>query len=334
MKNRKIIWSVNPSRNSEEAIETVKELNFWANNLNCQVQPVTVIPKIENGFPYRIKQFFFQSDSEEETELKLSEYLNKLPTKDFLKSKIIYSSSGSNIKMASDLSNYSKETNAVIIVAGSRMKKTSNPFRLGGFAESLISFSQTPILLMQPKTIFKKNKKVILLPCSLKIDSELMISETAPYVSNLDSKIILFNQIEMPTISLRDNKNNNLSTKAREVKLNRISELQKISNNLRQKGIQSSHIIIQSRSDVGSQIIDVAKKNHADLIIVTNSVGLIQQTLLGSIARDVITSSKCPVLVIPQNNQNTNLHTNNINKISNKIIFDSKPIEVTMSSLR
>ncbi len=296
-KKQTIIWAVNPTKNPKDAKELIKEMKVWSKKLNFDVQPVAVFSKLKTGFPAQLN-LLWGNNFEEFAKSTFDNYLKKLPTKSFLKPQILYSNSLSNRSMAADLSSFAKKVNAAMIFACTRVKETKNPIRLGGFAESLITLSSVPVMLMNPSVESKANKKTILFPTNFTPESQQSLVEIKPWVTELNSKVILFNQIQFPEYYTYDTVTSKIHNILKETEALRRESLENISHDLSKDQIKSSVIVARSHNYLGAQIIEVARKNKVELIVITNTTGPLYQSILGSVAKDVLVRAKCPVLVL------------------------------------
>lgn len=294
----KIIWAINPNKNPNDAKELVKEMKTWASTLNCDIQPVAVFSKLNIGFPPQVN-FRWENTFEELAKASLQNYLKKIDSTDFLDAEIIFAATLSNRKMASELADYAKKANASLIFAHTRVKKTMNPIRLGGFAESLISLSDIPVLLMNPSVKNVSKKKSVLFPTDLSAESNQALAKVKPWVTALHSKLILFNRVEFPDFYANDfGAPAAIDQIMKEAENSRREALQKMQKSLEAENIKAGAIVAKSHKYLGAQIIEVARKNKVELIIVTNHAGPLYQAILGSVSRDILVHAKCPVLVL------------------------------------
>lgn len=294
----KIIWAVNPTKNPKDARALVKEMKIWAKKLDCEIQPVAVFSKLNIGFPQQMN-LSWEKSFDELAKAALKNYIKKLGSTSFLEPQAIFTATLSNRKMASELAGYAKKNRAALIFANTRIKKTSNPIRLGGFAETLISLSDVPVLLMNPLVESSAKKKSILFPTDLSVESEQALTTIKPWVTALKAKLILFNQVEFPDFYANDfGAGAQIAQIMKEAESTRRDTLQKVQKNLEADHIKSEVLVAKSHKYLGAQIIEVARKNKVELIVVTNQAGPLYQAVLGSVSRDVLVQAKCPVLIL------------------------------------
>ncbi len=294
----KLIWAVNPTKNPTDAKALVKEMKIWAKKLDCEIQPVAVFSKLNIGFPPQLN-LSWEKSFEELAKATLKNYIKKLGSTSFLEPQAIFAVTLSNRKMAFELASYAKKSQAKIIFANTRIKKTANPIRLGGFAETLISLSEVPVLLMNPSVESNTKKKSILFPTDLSVESEQALTSIKPWVTALQANLILFNQVEFPDFYANDfGAATQINEIMKEAESARKENLQKVQKRLQADHIKSEVVVAKSHKYLGAQIIEVARKNKVELIVVTNHAGPLYQAVLGSVSRDVLVQAKCPVLIL------------------------------------
>lgn len=296
-RKQKLIWAVNPSENPAEAKALVKELKIWAKKLNCDIEPVAVFSKLYLNYPAELSNP--RNDNLEDLALASTNfYLKKLPTTGFLKPKILFVTSLSNRRMATELVEYSNKTKPAIIFVNTRLKATMNPFRLGGFAETVMTTSHCPVLLMNPQAESKNQKHAILFPTDFSHESNAALAHIEPWAAAFKSEVVLFNQVEFPdSYSQEFNENEKMKKFMQAAEVARVKKLEVWAEHLKKQNVTARVIVRRERRYVGAEIIKVAKKNKVELIVIASRSGQYAQAILGSVARDVLVQANCPVLV-------------------------------------
>lgn len=297
---KRILWSVDPNQDPQEAKNIIVELKTWAKRLNCDVQPVSVFSDSALSFPVDlttlwtkgIEKFAYES---------VNQYLKKTRVKGFLPPHVVFSKTLSNRKMAAELSAYAVQVNASLIFANTRAKRTLNPLRLGGFAETLVATSSVPVLLLNQSAAPSSQIPSILFPTNFSSESKVALTLLEPWAQSFKSKIVIFNQVEIP---------NNYEGLTPEYFLpiswaallestekGRKTTAKHLVNNLKERGIDSEAIVQRQKKSINVDILNVADKKNINLIALSSHGGPLSQALLGSIARDVLLEAKCPVLI-------------------------------------
>ncbi len=298
----KIIWAVDSRQNPKEAKSIIKELRIWAKHLNCDVQPVSVFSKTALNFPTEMEQSW-QSRYEDFAQKSLDRYLKKAGARDFLAPGFVFAKTTSKRKMATEMAHFAEENKVLLVFAHTRAKKTWNPFRLGGFVETLVSTSKVPVLLLNPKSLASNRFSNILFATDFSRESKNAFMRLDPWANALASKILLYNQVETPNIyplefyGAAQTETFNTDIIVKDAIAARTKKAAKWAASLRGQNIKCTPLIRKQKKDLATDIIDTAKMNNADLIVMASSSGPLSQAILGSVPRDVLLQAGCPVLV-------------------------------------
>lgn len=302
LKKNKIIWAVDPTQNPADAKRLIKEMSLWADSLNCVIQPVSIFSDKMLGFPVELA-LPWKNDFIEVIKKSTHQYFKKISIKNLNPPKTLLISSNSNRKMALRLAQYAEKEKAQMIFAHTRAQKTWNPFRLGGFAETLAAVSRIPVLLLNPNSVPSANMTSILFPTNFSHDSKIALTNLSPWAEVFHSKVLLYSQVETPTIYASDLHNNwpaqieSFKTMMKNVENERQKVAKEWSEVLHNKNIKTKVLIQRQKRSLGIDILEAAKKNKVKLIALASNSGPITQAFLGSVARDVLLQAKCPVLI-------------------------------------
>lgn len=300
-KKQKLIWAMNPAENPAAAKALLKELRVWANKLNCDIEPIAIFSKLYLNYPAEVNVAF--AESLEDLAFKSTKrYLKHFSSAGLLKPKIIFVASLSNRRLATELVDYSTQTNAAIIFINTRLKATMNPFRLGGFAETVMTRAQCPVLLMNPQVESKNEKHSILFPTDFSRESNAALAHLQPWALAFDSEVILFNQVEFPSSYSQEFEiNEKMNEFMYAAETARQKKLASWAAHLKKQNIKARVIIRRECRYVADDIIRMAKKNKVEMIVIASRTGTYTQAILGSVARDVLVQANCPVLVFHRN---------------------------------
>ena len=297
---KRIIWAVDPLQSPQEAKKMFLEMKILAKRLNCQIQPVAVFSQSTDD--YYIKLTTLRDKGIESFAYKtLNAYLKKANVKNLLPSHVVYSRKLSNREMAVTLSEYAEKTNAFIIFANTRAKKTWNPFRLGGFSETLVATSQVPVLLLNQSAVTKNKVSSILFPTNFSRESKTALESLAMMAKPLKSKIVLFNQVENPNLFVPSYAEFSMAvdweTMQKDAEKATAKDLKKMADQISSDGVKCESIVQRQKKSLAKEILELASKQNVDLIALSSHQGRLSQALLGGTARDILLQAKCPVLV-------------------------------------
>lgn len=301
-KSKKIIWAVDPMQNPAEAKNLIKEMKVWAKHLGCAIQPVSIFSNRDLNFPVELA-FPRTERFEEIAEDLIHRYFKKANIKNILTPEKIFISSNSNRKMAAELARYAERQKALLIFANTKARKTWNPFRLGGFAETLVAISRTPVLLLNPESKPSTQMPSILFPTDFSRDSEVALMNLSPWAKAFHSKVLLFSQVETPAIYMSEAsgywpaQSASLQSLMRDVEKSRQRKAKHWSSVLAEQNVETQILTQRQKRSLGTDILESAKKNNVSLIALASRRGPLAQTVLGGVARDILLQAKCPVLI-------------------------------------
>jgi len=293
---------VDPTQNPADVKNLVQEMKMWAKKLGCAIQPVSIFSNRTLNFPVELA-FPWNQRFEEVAQKSLDEYVRRAGIREFLPPEKIFMSSSSNRKMAAELAKYAERKKGILIFANTRARKTWNPFRLGGFAETLVAISRTPVLLLNPESKPSTRIPSILFPTDFNSDSKNALMKLVPWAKSFHSKVILYSQVETPSIYMAEYsgywpvQSETLDSMTKDVEVSRKRKANQWSNILAEQKVSSRALIQPQKTSLSTDILEVAAENNVSLIAIANRSGLLAQTVLGGVARDVVLQAKCPVLI-------------------------------------
>lgn len=302
-KKNKIIWAVDPTQNPADAKPLIKEMKTWAKHLNCSIQPVSIFSNLNFNFMFEQKPPV-PVRLEEITQKLLDQYIKKTNIEEVLPPEKIFIPSNSKRKMAMELARYAERKKALLLFANTRARKTWNPFRLGGFAETLITVSRTPTLLLNPEA--KPSTKIpsILYPTDFSQDSKNSLMDLSRWAKAFNSKILLYNRVETPDVVYMSELSSYwpMQSASFDVIMSDIEKLRQMkaqqwSNFLKKQGVDTKGLIQHQKKTLSADILETAKKNKVSLIALMSRSGPVAQRILGSVAKDILLQAQCPVLI-------------------------------------
>jgi nucleotide-binding universal stress UspA family protein len=298
--SKKIIWAVDATQRPIDAKKIISHLKIWAEKLKCQVQPVAVFSQSPSDY-FQSPSPSWKKEIEVFAHAFVESYIKKTLAKDFLPAQIIFSKSQSNREMAHELSDYAVKSNAVLIVAYTRAKKTWNPFRLGGFVETLVTASTVPVLTINQSVSPSKNISSVLFPTNFSPESKSALETLGSMVKAFDSKITLFNQVERPMVYVQPFDgflpSVDWATLMKEAETENTKDSNKWINKLKAQGIKCETVVQPQKKSVAVDVLEIAQKKNVDLIALSSHQGRLSQAILGGTARDILLQAKCPVLI-------------------------------------
>jgi len=299
-KEGKLLWAVDPTQDPSEVKNLVKELKAWAKHLDSDVLPVAIYSRAMANLPINMP-YPWDEEFEERARKSLAHHLEKANASGFLPPELVFVPWISTRKMAFALAKFAQAKKAKLIFVNTRARKSWNPFRLGGFAETLITTSRTPVLLLNPASEPSGKIRTVLFPTDFSTHSRRALELLKPWAKAVEAKVLFFNQVELPKVYPSEFASGlpigDAEHLVDEIEQTRISHSCDWQNILKEAGIESSAIIQRQRKYLAVEVLEAAKKNKVELIALASESGPFAQAILGSTARDVLLKAKCPVLV-------------------------------------
>ncbi|MCB0369222.1 MAG: universal stress protein [Bdellovibrionales bacterium] len=298
----KIIWAIDPSHSPEDSKQIINELKIWSHHLSCEIQPVSVFSLVSSVLTLNIDlswnenyQLFAQN--------LMTQFLKDIEIKNLLKPKLLFVKTLSTRRLAKELAIYAEKSKATLIVAHTKNRKTTNPFRIGSFSETLMATAKVPVLLLNQKTKSSNKIPTILFPTDFSLKSKNALKNLIPFAKTFNSSILLYNQIEFPNLYMSDfseirNANSlNFNALMDEAEKMRQNKARKWQNFLKKEKISSKVITKRQIKYLANEIIEIAEENKVNLIAIGTNSGPMIQSLLGSVTKDILSEASCPVLI-------------------------------------
>lgn len=298
--NKKIVWSVDPTQNPNEAKGIVAELKTWARFMNCEVQPVAIFSKSNWNLPVALDMPWhdkFEALAKEA----LARFLASTNADSFLPPIIKFVTWTSNRRMARELIKYVRSIDAEIIFLNTKSVSNLSLLPLGSFTEAVVTFSETPILLFNPSATPTNSIENILFPTDFSEDSKTALAGLVPLAKAFDARVTIFNQVTQSYMYPSEFYNfveaYEMESVQDQMKIERIKLANQWAELLKNNDIKTSVNIKTSDSYVVEDILEVAQKQKVDLIAMACRSGTVVQMLIGSVSRDIIFKATVPVLI-------------------------------------
>lgn len=290
MKN--ILWAYDGSKEAEEALKITK---YFSNLYGSDIYGLYI-----NHVNYPITpNFVYYAGYIEKSAHKKKLLIEKNFTKiknDLSKNGVKFTGKVIKGDIDSEIKNYAKKINAVLIAVGNTGKDFISRMILGSNTLKVLRNSEIPVLTVPPVKIRGKYKvKKILLPLDISEPNYDSLEYALDIAKKTGSHLTVLYILSLP------HNINEIPPKVMDEIVNGShNELNKIVTGSKEKiknlSIVKKMIIGLSPS---TRILNYARKNDFDLIVInSNNKGNLARFFLGSVSEDVIRGSVCPVLTI------------------------------------
>lgn len=201
---------------------------------------------------------------------------------------------------------FAKEESADIVITQARQLSGLKKLWLGSFTQKLIHLSDQPILVLPAKLDSKKKIKTIFLATDFSSLSKRVFLAALPIAKRLNAKLIFSHRLMMPLEPVVDASLalagggwlsvEQVMVADREDKRKNADQWKKLAQ---EAGVKSEYVEDKSTRALSDGLLKTAQQKKADLIVIGTEISVMGAQLVGSVAQEVIASSKVPVLVVP-----------------------------------
>lgn len=312
IKNR-VIWAVDAfSKDTALRKKMAMFLKTWVTGSQAVIEPVYVLSPDQIPVPSEL----FSSIAEQ------SEKQARKALVSLIEEANLSGASGPTLLTSNDYSlrtavktlvDYARSNNAEMIAVGTQSKKGISRFLFGSFAESLLLFSDIPVLLLTPESNPPRQLKRMVFATDLSDASRAAFAQALELAERHQLAITLFNRVEYccdKTIELARQYPEYEGRIDRDFK-QRSKTIEKMAAQAHARNLKVN-VIIDSKPlshSVAESILTACAFRKADLVVVAAESGTTSSTIVGSVSREVLRKAKLPVWVIHPNLQKNNLQT-------------------------
>ncbi|MGZ6433277.1 MAG: universal stress protein [Pseudobdellovibrionaceae bacterium] len=308
---KRIIWSIDAFEEKEDLQEkAVRVLSIFQHKIDALIEPVFVLGSAELSGPVD-----YTTDWMKEFEMNMRLHLEKvLLTSGFsriLSPKILVEPLAATSAAVEALLEYAAKQNADLIIVSSHGRRGLDRFFLGSFAETLLVHSKIPVLVIGAGTQQEPSFNRILFPTEFGIYAHEVFRRTVFAAKQMDASIMIYHVVPMPARIVMDTGYypSLYGVEGEMVSREDFLKIQTEHQSRRAKawaewakseGVACSFKVESVEEAIDELICREAMTEKADLIMMEGQSGPIKVALLGSIARNVVRSAPCPVLIFPR----------------------------------
>lgn len=289
------ILAIDPFADKRTQLKVAQHLKEWMRHSDTVIEPTSVlnpgtlrIPAEKAGVHAKFKMAAQKA---------LDKITQTIKIPNLGESSLVFSESYSQRKSVETFLDFAKERKTGLIALGTHARSGVERWLLGSFAETLILQSPIPLLIVNPKTHLPKKIKTVLFPTDLSEASEKGLNKLLPDLQRLKAKIILFHKMDyvLPETYSMIYRSDLYEQYLKEDENHRHKALEKWEKKLSDAGIKVEIVIDDKADFIPKAITRAAKKHKAQLIALVTQTGPASAAILGSIARQVVRSSDCPI---------------------------------------
>lgn len=292
----KTLWAFEPfhqsNKQNADFFRTIKNLKF--DKKSPEVHTGFVVTRTENELllatdvPYQDR---FTKLPRKYTKQSLKSAKIALPDKNI---HIVDHSTFSTTEAVKALSQLAKKQKADVVALFTHANKGFKRFFLGSFAESAIHHIDAHLLIANPDTQFSKDIKNIIYACDFTEKSKAHVKQLIEICKYSKAHLSIYHAAEPYYRSTHKD-----LEKVVEKYRAEISKYEDFLDEACEKADITCSLYISSNFDkVATNLMKVAKKVKADLIVTSAKSGPVMALMGGSVTRQIIRLAKKPVLVL------------------------------------
>ncbi|MGZ3712054.1 MAG: universal stress protein [Bdellovibrionota bacterium] len=299
-----IVWAIDPYEGSSaHRAPLAKFLQAMGHSLAQEILPFSVVST--SG-----RQWLTSAERVKDMDLKafgthaVEQNLKNLHMRNVARPTIEVHESASRRELVDNVLRFSRASKAGFIAVNTRRLLSPFPFKVGGFAEALISKSRVPIIAVSPKSKVPKHIKTILFPTDLSPRSHRAYRKTLELAARLKARVHILHLeipiaapyafIDVPIVIDQD-----LVAKAEREQLRHDKQVaERWVAEAKKAGIRSSYQVVHGPISIAKAILQGAKRQKADLISLASYRHPKAPAVIGGTVRDVLSSARTPVLEI------------------------------------
>lgn len=308
---KKIIWCVDAFEEKKDFQEkALRILNTFQDKTHAQIEPVYILGSAEANWPVNYGSDLM-TEVRENLRNRLEGIVQASGHPHVLTPKILVEPATSTSAAVENLLEYANHHLADLIIVSSHGRRGLDRLFLGSFAETLLVHSTIPVLVIGAGVEVDVQFGKILFPTDFGELARDIFRRTVSIAQQVGATLTLFHALPIPS---RVTMNTGfypsmMGIEGEMVTLENFMEIQgqhqqrradSWSDWARAEGVQCTAELDMSGESIDELICEKARLEGADLIVMEGRSSPLKAALMGSVARDVVRSAPCPVLVLPR----------------------------------
>lgn len=304
-KSKRVLWSIDILEEGDRIhSNAVEALRSFIGSREVEVEPVFVLNP-ERYHTILGEPIPFAEQCKPAIENALRDISQSAQIKTILPPRVLTKQTFSTSDSVEVLAQYALQCGADLIVLGTHARSGMPRFFIGSFTETFLLHSKIPVLVVNPKTVIKKKFEHILFPTDLGKWSRHLFREVVQLASELQSVLHVLHVVHNPIDSVIRSEallgggdwSEGLNHIQEEVKKRR-HMAQHWETFCQRQNVAMRIQVLQSKQSVVSTINEYTEKNSIGLIAIAAQSDAVSVVFAGSITRQLVRESSCPVWVL------------------------------------
>ncbi len=306
---RKVIWAVDPFEEKGRPQETAADaVRCLMRRRGTVVQPVHVLSPVEMNLASEFTmpwEGHYQPAASRAVEQMLLDL--QLPG---VEKPIVLTQPVSSTARAADLiSEYAREQGAELLLVSTHGRRGWSRLLLGSFTETLLLRSKVPVMVVGPHMRHIDRFRTGLIPTKFGDISKQVFMQTVEMAREWGSNLILYHSITRPIEPVYQSGSYMLGSPWVPVQEFYLQEKQRYERQASawarwaaQQGVPVEVVLDADVRSVAENIARLARLRQVDWIAMESQRGTLAAALVGSVTRQVVRGSQCPVWVFRKSN--------------------------------
>jgi nucleotide-binding universal stress UspA family protein len=306
---RTIVWALDAFEPPGDILQAaIRTLSVLGPQLQARIRPVFILNPWQMNLATEFGELAEMPGMElyrSAAEASLHERLKDIALPGLLEPVVITVDSASTHQSIEALSNYAELTDAEVILVSSHARSGLGRFFLGSFSEKLILFSQRPVVVVHGSpAISQSDSSRVLVATDLTDGGKVEYGASLELGKKMGLEIILFHSVPHPLEEVFQSGVFLLSGGWMPTHEYVTSEIESRQKKLdawvaegKNRGLAVRGVLDTGGGSVALAIIRTARQEKAGLIAMSANTGPIATVFLGSVTREVVRASECPVWV-------------------------------------
>lgn len=302
--NRHVVWAIDPQvRDEKHFYQAKKALQTWDRFQHLQVKPVALVTPLEINWPLEYMTPW-QNRLQDISEKNVKPILKSLHLS-FLEEPEVVIDPSLTIKGSVDkFLDIARREKAEMILVTTHRRKGMAKFRIGSFTQKLMERCRIPLLIVRPDSNVPKKFSRILYPTDFSKNSKKSYRQVIDMAKKAKAQVVLYHNFYEAVWPIRVAEAKG-SAKEKTLR-SQVSKLRKQIHNkaklwvddAQAQGVHVEFVLGRGHYTLSRAILLLARLKKADLLALGIDYHPIARGVLGSAAREIVETSKNPVLVI------------------------------------
>ncbi|MEO5970192.1 MAG: universal stress protein [Bdellovibrionia bacterium] len=301
---KKIIWAIDVFEDDKVSrLNLISTLKHLSSQRPVSIEPVYVLTPTDS------------ESNTEETELWIQHYrpsaekvlkgvIDEISIEGLLPPVVITHSRPNREQTVKALINYAEDSNADCIIIGTHARQGLTRLFLGSFAETLLLYAKTPVLVVGPNAV-RTQINHILFATDLSDKAHLIFENVLKIAIDLKAKITIFHSLNLSLSPLLQSGVSLMGggwVTPPDFMGPAETEKQKLAEKwialALEKGIIANYSLSMGEGSASQAILKDAELKSVGLIALAAESGAAEAAIIGSITRQVVREASCPVWVM------------------------------------